>query len=307
MLSSFINVNDRIPKIIHQVWLDKIEFDNAAPAKFQTTQFIDSFKTNNPDYQYMFWNNKKVCELFDTYPQIARWKKFFYETLQFHIEKCDVLRLLIMYCFGGAYFDLDMTCERSIDPVIEGRAFSIALDYHHGDEIVSLGAFKKDDPAIFNGFMASCANQPIWAKLLDYMMYTYTGSGLVMSTTGPFSIGRFFLIEGIYDELAYPELFMNRCYILPEGWMVSAEERKTVNCDGIEPVCHVNWEEGGSWQLLHSSYFIAFAIKRWHIYLLVFLIIAALGLYFVLRKRTNALKSCVIAETKCNAKLKKLN
>jgi mannosyltransferase OCH1-like enzyme len=260
-------------------------------------------KKHNPNYEYMFWTNKKVKELFEIYPQIARWKKLFYETVIVHIEKCDLLRLLIMYTIGGIYCDLDMTCHQSFDTILSNRCFAMVKDWHHMPTF-TLGAFSTKDPAIFNGFMASAPNQAIFPQILDFILYCYRPTGLVMSSTGPFSIGKFFEIEGIYSETDYAELLIDRCYIIPEGFLLTKEERDQVDCTNVTPVTSVTWTQGGSWQFDQSPYFVSFAIKRCHLYLIFFFLIAGILLFILLRRKTHDLKKCIVSEKKCQTQVK---
>ena len=43
-----------IPKIIHQIWW---QGEKSIPEKYLS--YIESWKTNHPDFKYMFWDEKK--------------------------------------------------------------------------------------------------------------------------------------------------------------------------------------------------------------------------------------------------------
>ena len=54
----------KVPKIIHQKWLDKNILNNdEAPIKYYSNGYIQSWKIYNPDYKYILWNQQKVNEL----------------------------------------------------------------------------------------------------------------------------------------------------------------------------------------------------------------------------------------------------
>ena len=40
-----------IPKIIHQLWIGS----NPRPSKF-----MDTWQTNNPDFEYIYWNEDEI-------------------------------------------------------------------------------------------------------------------------------------------------------------------------------------------------------------------------------------------------------
>ena len=40
-----------IPKILHQIWIGPKE---------RPSKFMDSWHTNNPDFEYIFWNEEEI-------------------------------------------------------------------------------------------------------------------------------------------------------------------------------------------------------------------------------------------------------
>jgi len=100
--------NNLIPKIIIQTWKT-----NIIPNKYKND--IKSIKAFNPDYQYLFFTDEDI-EFF--------LKKFYpdyyksYSKLPVKIQQIDYFRYIAIYHYGGFYFDLDMTCFKSLDPLL---------------------------------------------------------------------------------------------------------------------------------------------------------------------------------------------
>ena len=134
--------------------------------------------------------------------------------------------------------------------------------------------------AIFNGIMASAPRQPIWAEVMNYIMFSYQGTGLVIDETGPIALGDCFRRLGLGDESKYPDIYVDRCLLLPQGFGVTNEELKKFNCEAKLPYCQVMWEKGASWQLQSSPFYVQESIKKFHISLLLiclFLLIVLIG------------------------------
>ena len=93
-----------IPKIIHFVWIGPRKI----PEKYKEN--IQSYKLNNPDWTVKLWNNKNL-------PNIKN--KFVYNKMTSWAARTDVLRLEILYQFGGIYTDIDSICYRKLDSLVD--------------------------------------------------------------------------------------------------------------------------------------------------------------------------------------------
>lgn len=63
---------------------------------------------------YKLWNEKECNELVDTYSKI---KEYYYD-VKYPVMKCDIMRFLIIYQFGGLYVDLDCLPNTDEDFII---------------------------------------------------------------------------------------------------------------------------------------------------------------------------------------------
>jgi len=101
--------NTTIPKIIIQTWKNDI-----IPDRYK--ELILSIVNNNPTYEYLFFTDNDIENfLKEYYPD-------YYETflkLPVTIQKIDFFRYIAVYHYGGFYFDLDIECFKSLDPLLK--------------------------------------------------------------------------------------------------------------------------------------------------------------------------------------------
>jgi mannosyltransferase OCH1-like enzyme len=75
------------------------------------------------------------------------------ERLRVPAERSDILRLEVLWRFGGVYVDTDFECHRPLDPVIEGLDFFTAP--------------LKPNGWVNNAFIGSAPGHPILDRALD--------------------------------------------------------------------------------------------------------------------------------------------
>lgn len=100
-----------IPKIIHCCWF------GGNPMTDTVRNFIEGWKKVNPEYEIKIWSeenfdyrqNQYMCEAYEN-------KKWAFVT--------DYVRLKVLYDFGGIYMDTDVEVRKSLDPLLENKAFS---------------------------------------------------------------------------------------------------------------------------------------------------------------------------------------
>jgi inositol phosphorylceramide mannosyltransferase catalytic subunit len=101
-----------IPHILHQVWVGPDPFPK---------EFADYQKTwlrHNPGWELRFWTEENL-------PDDVRRPEVL-ERLRTPAERSDVLRLDVLWRFGGVYVDTDFECRRPIDDLISDVDFFIA-------------------------------------------------------------------------------------------------------------------------------------------------------------------------------------
>ncbi len=99
-----------VPKIIHQLWIGP---------KSIPINAMNTIKQDNPDYDYILWNEEKLEEL--TIPKKYKQKIKLMEELN---GKADMYRWIILEKYGGVFVDADMISIQPIDDfIINGGPF----------------------------------------------------------------------------------------------------------------------------------------------------------------------------------------
>lgn len=117
-----------IPKIIHFIWIgDK-------PLSKHKKNNIKTYKRLNPEWEIKLWTNNNLPEIINkyTYNKVSSWA-----------AKADVLRLEILYRYGGIYTDIDSKCLKPLNMLINNmRCFG--MTGNHGNVANgTLGCIKK--------------------------------------------------------------------------------------------------------------------------------------------------------------------
>lgn len=110
-----------IPKKIHYCWLGR----NPKPAS--VLRCIESWKKYCPDYEIIEWNEDNLDISSHLYSRQA------YEAKSWAFAT-DYFRLWVVYTHGGIYLDTDVQVIRSLDPLLENRAF---MGFENEDKIAS--------------------------------------------------------------------------------------------------------------------------------------------------------------------------
>ena len=95
------------------VWLGP----DPLPAEFEP--FLESWRRHHPDWELKLWGE-------DNLPADLR-RPEVYDTERQPVERADILRLELIWRFGGVYVDTDFECYKPIDELIEGADFFTGL------------------------------------------------------------------------------------------------------------------------------------------------------------------------------------
>jgi mannosyltransferase OCH1-like enzyme len=147
----------RIPKIIHQIWLGSDVPD-------ALKECIQTIRNTNPDYEYRLWTDAEAS-------QFEFNNKELYNNCRNYGQKSDILRYAILEKFGGVYLDTDFIGNRSFDSLLH-------LDFF-------AGVSYDEEPTMFNGLIGSSPNNTIIQKLND-IKEVRDGDGMeIIKSTGP--------------------------------------------------------------------------------------------------------------------------
>lgn len=271
-----------IPKIIHHMWLDKnISNNENVPKKYD--KFMKSFRIHNPDFQVMFWNMERVKKLFDDYPEINKYKDVWYG-LPHHIQKCDMMRFIILYLYGGLYIDLDFMCFKNLSPFLNRELFLVLEPPEHSE------AYKDPVSArLCNGFIGSVPKHKFWLDWLDFICLSLKKTNDVMYTTGPLNF-RIFFNKSKYRDVE----LINTCDIIPiaTGRNGNFITRECIHRNGGSKIIkndnyykqfgnytHTKWSEGSGWG---NETLINDTSKNYRLYFLLLVILVLLIILWIL-------------------------
>lgn len=132
---------ERIPKIIHQIWLG-----SPFPEKYKKIQ--QTWIDHHPDWEYHLWTDETIAHLYLQNHTL-------FEAATNVAQKADILRYEILYQFGGLYADADFECLKPFDILNENCDFYAGVS----DQIRS--------PQICNSLIASIPGHPILRKCIQ--------------------------------------------------------------------------------------------------------------------------------------------
>jgi mannosyltransferase OCH1-like enzyme len=117
-----------IPRIFHQIWLGPEKF----PAEYRRRQA--SWLAQHPGWELRFWTEKNLPA-----PEELR-RPEACDRLRSPWERSDLLRLDLLWRFGGVYINADLECLRSIEPLVAGASFLIGRASRGRVETALIGA-----------------------------------------------------------------------------------------------------------------------------------------------------------------------
>jgi glycosyl transferase-like sugar-binding protein len=103
----------RIPRVFHQIWVGP----DPLPAEYAGYQ--ETWRHHHPGWELRLWTEQNLPENLRR-PEAA-------ERLRAPAERADILRLELLWRFGGVYVDVDIECLRSIEPLLGDVDFFIGL------------------------------------------------------------------------------------------------------------------------------------------------------------------------------------
>lgn len=100
-------------KNIHQIWLGEKKIPK------HIKEWMDEIKNAHPNFNYFFWNDSNIPTMPDDLKQV-------YNSLEHPAMKSDLLRVYVLYLYGGIYLDADY---KLIGNINELECFSSNNEY----------------------------------------------------------------------------------------------------------------------------------------------------------------------------------
>ena len=188
----------KIPKIIHQVWSDKIR---PLPLFFQ--ELSETWKNLYPEWEYILWDDEKMNSFIkNNYPDFY----FYFQSFPFDVQRWDTVRYLFLYKFGGMYVDFDYEAIEPLDDIFQGHSCCFASEPKEHAQIFEKSIY------INNGLIITVPDHPFIKSLIDCVMEKYPANRVyrdkmeeVLLTTGPL------MVSDLYESYANK----HELYIIP--------------------------------------------------------------------------------------------
>jgi inositol phosphorylceramide mannosyltransferase catalytic subunit len=145
-----------IPRIFHQIWL------GPEPLPEEYVAYQKTWVRHHPGWELRLWVEENLPDRLRR-PESA-------ERLRSPAERADILRLELLWRFGGVYVDTDLECLRSIEELIDNTDFFTVLRRSGVVDTFLLGAI---------------AGHPILDRGLDEIRPRRTFGALSKGRTGP--------------------------------------------------------------------------------------------------------------------------
>ena len=164
------NNPQKIPKIIHQIWIGP----KKVPWKW-INSFKISFRNKYPGWKYYLWTDEEVSKF-----NLINKKE--YNSEKSYYGKADILRLEILYRFGGIYIDADSEWL--------GLNLKDLIDKTNYTGFFCANESKKSKQGLANGVVGSSKNNPITKYLIKLLGDNYFKCNKYppYKTTGPYFI-----------------------------------------------------------------------------------------------------------------------
>jgi len=200
-------VPEKIPKIIHQIWIG-----SPVPKKYE--KWRASWKQFNNDFEYILWDEASII-------QLGLKNMYAFQQTKNLGAKSDIARYEILNKFGGVYVDTDFECLAPLNKNFLKTSFFAGLVF-------------SETPIFNNAIIGSAPG----SKLIELMVgetcevVSTNDPMLIMRKTGPLKITETFFknIDIVGDEsLILPSDFF---YPWPNFLLHDSENRyKYVNAD----------------------------------------------------------------------------
>lgn len=245
-------------KIIHQIWFGTIPNKRAAKKAYDKLKlYRDSWKVKNPNWLHIEWNKDLCTNLVKfLYPEHQE----MYQCYTYEIQRCDVIRYMILHRYGGLYADMDYYCNRPFDEALKKYPNDIYL-VQSPNRVIG-----QDNDHISNSLMYSRPDHPFWRQALLELENSrnsmhFTKHLIVMFTTGPAVLNR------IYSryKFKYRVKSLPHKYFHPYG--ISDDVTSLSQNNDIFAV-HIG---KGSWEGSDSKFLLSIS-RNWRILLFILLV-----------------------------------
>lgn len=214
---NFDKLTQRIPKVIHYVWVGGKEKPNLV------LKCIESWKKYLPDYEIIEWNENNIDFSVNRYlSQAYQAKKWAFVS--------DYVRLHVLYKYGGIYLDTDVEIRKPLDKFLICGAFS---GYESPRNIPT-------------AVMGACKGHT-W---IEYLLSYYSDRDFIRKdgtfdlTTNVLTITRMTLEKYNFRPNTQYQVLGDDIFLFPTDWFCAKAYNGTINITGNTHAIH---HFTGSW------------------------------------------------------------
>lgn len=142
-----------IPKTIHFVWFKSLYETREGGSEIPSlgTNSPDRCRLTNPEFIIHIWNATAARKLLE---RNYAWFLPTYDGYKHPIQRVDAFKYFVLWHYGGIYMDLDVSCRRPLEPVLEFPAW-----------------FPRTYPVgVGNDLMAARAQHPVMGEMIKQLI-----------------------------------------------------------------------------------------------------------------------------------------
>lgn len=218
-----------IPPIIHLIWL-------GSPIPSQVASIFDSWRKHHPGWEIRIWTDSEVANLSWSSKRI----QLAFEQANTWAEKADILRIEVLYKFGGIYSDADAVCLNSFqDLIVQDIGFFSCFELNY------IGKHYGEPFFVGSAIMGAAKNSFVMKYCLENIQTVQDAPTVgIIKRTGPGLISR--ACQAVYATGEENILILPCGYLYPLPWKKRDVTRESVvEYMGPEALAIHLWD--GSW------------------------------------------------------------
>jgi len=93
-----------------------VQTGKTVPTSLRTKAMVSNIRLLHPEYEYVFYDDLRVEKFIDE--EFPEYKRLF-NSFPYRIQRYDFFRYLVIYRYGGFYFDLDMLMASDVSKLLD--------------------------------------------------------------------------------------------------------------------------------------------------------------------------------------------
>ncbi|MEM8937935.1 MAG: glycosyltransferase [Bacteroidota bacterium] len=170
------------------------------PEKYQN--FYQRIVSLHPDWEIIVYDDDDALQIVQKhFPELLP----IYQNYEFHIQRLDIFRILIVYLYGGFYMDMDVYILKNLEDL---RYSDIVLgeERTYTEEECKMYDLNPSKRQIANYMFGGKAKHPFWLEVLregvKRFVHKINKEGDILYTTGPWLLSDvYYRFSSVYNEI----------------------------------------------------------------------------------------------------------